>query len=88
MAREQQLASFRMGIQRERHSSIVPNVALERQRSMLWQEKRVEGQKMAIEQRKREEKETAFDQGMRRGDMLNAHREAMKKMQAKANKHV
>ena len=88
MAREQQLASFRMGIQRERQSSIVPNVALERQRSMLWQEKRVEGQKMAIEQRRREEKETAFDQGMRRGDMLNAHREAMRKMQAKANKHV
>ena len=88
MAREQQLASFRMGIQRERHSSIVPNVTLERQRSALWQERQVEGQKKAIEKRRKEEKESAFDQTMRRGDMQNAHREAMRKMQAIANKHV
>jgi hypothetical protein len=39
----------------------VPNVTLERQRSMLWQERHVEGQKRAIEKRRREEKETAFD---------------------------
>jgi hypothetical protein len=88
MAREQQLASFRMGIQRERHSSIVPNVVLERQRSMLWQERQVEGQKKEIEKRRKEERETAFDQTMRRGDMQNAHREAMRRMQAIANKHV
>jgi hypothetical protein len=88
IAREQQLASFRMGIQRERHSSIVPNVTLERQRSMLWQERQVEGQKQAIEKRRKEEKETAFDQSMRKGDMQHAHREAMRKMQAIANKHV
>lgn len=84
-AREQQLASFRLGIQRERQSSVVPNGALERQRSMLWQEQQIEGQKKALEHRKKEDKEIAFDQSMRRGDMLNAHREAMRKMQAAAN---
>jgi hypothetical protein len=55
---------------------------------MLWQEKKVEGQKKVIEQRRKDEKDTAFNQGMRRGDMLNAHRQAMRKMQAKVNRHL
>jgi hypothetical protein len=34
----------------------------------------------------RNQRDSAFDERMRRGDMLDAHREAMRKMQAKANR--
>ena len=88
MAREQQLASFRASMQQDLQSAVVPKVSIERQRSALWQERQAEEQRKTIEERRKGERDTAFDQRMRRGDMLDAHREALRKMQATANKRA
>jgi hypothetical protein len=83
--REQQLASWRASVQHDLQSGIVPKNTIERQRSALWQERQVEDQRKALEERMRNQRDSAFDERMRRGDMLDAHREALRKMQAKAN---
>lgn len=88
MAREQQLASWRTSVQNEIQSTVQPRATIERQRSSLWQERQAEEQKKAIEAKKRAERENAFDERMRRGDMLDAHREALRKMQASANRRA
>jgi hypothetical protein len=86
LAREQQLASWRASVQHDLQSGIVPKNTIERQRSALWQERQAEDQRKALEERMRNQRDSAFDERMRRGDMLDAHREAMRKMQAKANR--
>jgi hypothetical protein len=85
-AREQQLASWRASVQHDLQSGIVPKNTIERQRSALWQERQAEDQRKALEERMRNQRDSAFDERMRRGDMLDAHREALRKMQAKANR--
>lgn len=86
--REQQLASWRASVQHELHSGVMPKVSIERQRSALWHERQQEEQRRAVEERRRGERDSAFDERMRRGDMLDAHREALRKMQASANKNA
>ncbi|KAF4624566.1 hypothetical protein G7Y89_g13606 [Cudoniella acicularis] len=86
--REQQLASWRASVQHDLQSSHVPKQSIERQRGALWHERQVEEQRRAIDARKKGERDSAFDERMRRGDMLDAHREALRKMQASANKNV
>ncbi|KAE8448448.1 hypothetical protein EG329_009513 [Mollisiaceae sp. DMI_Dod_QoI] len=88
MAREQQLASWRASVQYELQSSSMPRNTIERQRSQLWQERQQDEQRKALEEKRRGERDSAFDERMRRGDMLDAHREALRKMQASANKHA
>ena len=88
IAREQQLASWRQSVQHEFQSTVQPRVTIERQRNSLWQERQAEEQKKEMEKRRRAERNSAFDARMRRGDMLDAHKEAMRKMQASANKHA
>ena len=83
--REQQLASWRASLQQDLHSGVKPKMTIERQRSALWQERQAEDQRKALEERMRNQRDSAFDARMRRGDMLDAHREALRKMQAKAN---
>jgi hypothetical protein len=73
-------------VQQDLQSGIVPKNVIERQRSLLWQERQAEDQRKALEERMRNQRDSAFDERMRRGDMLDAHREAMRKMQAKANR--
>jgi hypothetical protein len=85
LAREQQLASFRQSVQNEFVSAVTPRQTIERQRSQLWMEKQAEEQRRNMESRMREARDRSFDERMRRGDMLGAHREALRKMQAKAN---
>lgn len=85
LAREQQLASFRASVQNEFASAVPPRATIERQRSALWQEKQVEEQRRMLEGRMKTARDSAFDERMRRGDMLDAHREALRRMQAKAN---
>jgi Domain of unknown function (DUF4203) len=86
LVREQQLASWRASVQHDLQSGIVPKNTIERQRSALWQERQAEDQRKALEERMRNQRDSAFDERMRRGDMLDAHREALRKMQAKANR--
>ncbi|TVY23558.1 hypothetical protein LHYA1_G008287 [Lachnellula hyalina] len=88
MAREQQLASWRASVQHDLHSAVVPKMSVERQRSALWQERQAEEQRKAMDARMKGERNNAFDERMRRGDMLSAHRDALRKMQAGANKHA
>jgi hypothetical protein len=86
--REQQLASWRASVQHDLQSAVVPKNTIERQRSALWQERQQDEQRRAMEERRRGERDSAFDERMRRGDMLDAHREALRKMQATANRHA
>ncbi|PVH74539.1 hypothetical protein DL98DRAFT_467729 [Cadophora sp. DSE1049] len=88
MAREQQLASWRASVQQDLKSTAVPKHTIERSRSALWQERQAEEQKRMMEERKRGERNSKFDERMRRGDMLDAHREALRRMQASANRHT
>jgi hypothetical protein len=88
VVREQQLASWRVNVQTEFQSTVQPRATIERSRSALLQERQAEEQKKAMEVKRKEERDSAFDQRMRRGDMLDAHREALRKMQATANKHT
>ncbi|TVY48910.1 hypothetical protein LOCC1_G001481 [Lachnellula occidentalis] len=88
MAREQQLASWRASVQHDLHSAVVPKRSVERQRSALWQERQAEEQRKASDARIKGERDNAFDERMRRGDMLSAHRDALRKMQAGANRHA
>ncbi|KAH6682075.1 hypothetical protein B0J14DRAFT_648491 [Halenospora varia] len=86
--REQQLASWRASVQHDLQSAYVPKQSIERQRSALWHERQAEEQRRAMDARKKGERDSAFDERMRRGDMLDAHREALRKMQAGANKNA
>lgn len=88
MVREQQLASWRASVQNEFQSAVQPRTTIERQRSSLWQERQAEELKKAMDAKRKAERDSAFDQRMRRGDMLDAHREALRKMQATANKYA
>ncbi|TVY40851.1 hypothetical protein LSUB1_G004614 [Lachnellula subtilissima] len=88
MAREQQLASWRASVQHDLHSAVVPKISVERQRSVLWQERQADEQRKAMDARMKGERNNAFDERMRRGAMLSAHRDALRKMQAGANKHA
>ena len=85
VAREQQLASFRASVQNDFASAAPPRATIERQRSALWQEKQAEGQRKQMESRIKGARDVAFDERMRRGDMLGAHREALRRMQKLAN---
>jgi hypothetical protein len=64
---------------------VSPRATIERQRSALWQDKQAEEQKRQMEVRMRGARDSAFDERMRRGDMLGAHREALRKMQRQAS---
>jgi hypothetical protein len=84
LAREQQMASFRASVQNEYVSTVKPRATIERQRSQLWMEKQAEEQKRVLESKMKEARNRGFDERMRRGDMLGAHRDALRRMQAKA----
>lgn len=99
MAREQQLASWRASVQYDLQAGGVAAGAgpgrmsigggintIERQRSQLWAERQEEEKRRAMEERRRMERDGMFDERMRRGDMLDAHREALRRMQGIANK--
>jgi hypothetical protein len=88
MAREQQLANWRANVAQDLQSAAIPQNTIERSRSALWQERQLEEQRKQMDAMKRGQKDSAFDERMRRGDMLDAHREALRKMQASANKHA
>lgn len=88
IVREQQLASWRASVQQDLSNSHVPKQSIERQRSALWSERQADEQRKAMEARMKGERDSAFDERMRRGDMLDAHRDALRRMQASANKNA
>ncbi|KAG4219546.1 hypothetical protein PC116_g31975 [Phytophthora cactorum] len=54
---------------------------IEQQRSVLLSQREQEAQRREQERRDKERNERAFEEMMRRGDLMDAHREAMRKMQ-------
>lgn len=88
MAREQQLASWRASVTQDLHSGVDPKKNIERSRNSLFQERQLEEQKRVNEARAKAKRESLFDERMRSGNMIEAHRDALRKMQAKANKAV
>lgn len=85
LAREQQLASWRANVTQDLQSATVPKNTIERSRSALWQERQAEDYRKAMDAKIKGERDHAFNERMRRGDMLGAHRDALRKMQANAH---
>ena len=56
------------------------------QRSFLMSQKEAEAQRREMERLEKERNDRAFEERMRRGDLLEAHRDAMRRMQASAGK--
>lgn len=57
---------------------------IEMQRTIMMGQREAEGQQKEIARRQKEMADRAFDERMRSGDLLEAHREAMRKMQRAA----
>ncbi|PHH87922.1 hypothetical protein CDD83_8237 [Cordyceps sp. RAO-2017] len=57
---------------------------IEMQRNVLMGQKEAEAQRKEMQRREKEYVDRAFDERMRTGDLLEAHREAMRKMQKNA----
>ena len=86
--REAMLASWRQSVRQELALNQQPNFSVDARRQDLMVDKHQSSlnqqqQAMAVNHR-----DSVFDQAMRRGDMLELHKEAIRKMQASANKHV
>ncbi|KAM3512311.1 hypothetical protein MY11210_004024 [Beauveria gryllotalpidicola] len=60
---------------------------IEMQRHVLLGQKEAEAQRREMQRRDKESSDRAFDDRMRRGELIDAHREAMRKMQRSASKH-
>ncbi|KAL1899496.1 hypothetical protein Sste5346_002895 [Sporothrix stenoceras] len=56
------------------------------QRNFLMSQKEAEAQRREFERQEKERNDRAFEERMRRGDLLEAHRDAMRRMQASAGK--
>jgi hypothetical protein len=87
-AREAQLASWRASVQAELYAPSVPKQTIERHRSALLQGRSQAELERIVEMQKRGIMDNVFNERMRSGGMLEAHREALKRMQQQANKHV
>ncbi|QUC18605.1 uncharacterized protein UV8b_02846 [Ustilaginoidea virens] len=57
---------------------------MEMQRTVLMGQKEAEAQRREVQKKEKEDADRAFDERMRNGDMLEIHREAMRKMQKHA----
>ncbi|KAI0187007.1 hypothetical protein EV127DRAFT_345227 [Xylaria flabelliformis] len=55
--------------------------AIDLQRNMLMTQREQEGQKREMERLEKERHKRAFEEMMRRGDLMDAHREALRRMQ-------
>jgi hypothetical protein len=57
---------------------------IEAQRNMIMRQKEAEAQQKESQRRQKEQADRVFDERMRNGDLLEAHREVMRKMQHQA----
>jgi hypothetical protein len=87
-SRDNQLAQWRASVQQDLKANVQPKKSLDKSRSALLQEKMIAERQKEMEQAKKGMRENVLDERMRKGDMLEAHREAMRRMQNEANKHV
>jgi hypothetical protein len=86
---ESMLAQWRQSIQQDLAATQDPEVtAADEQRAKMLQDKQHLRQSQQQAAMYNKSRDTAFDEMMRRGDMIDLHREALRKMQANANRHV
>lgn len=86
--REALLAGWRNSLHHEATTSIVPRVALERRRSDMIVNKRQSTLGKQWQDTHQLTRDVFHDEAMRRPDMQALHKDAMKKLQAGANKHI
>lgn len=55
--------------------------SIDQQRNLLLSQREQEAQRKELERREKERNERAFEEMMRRGDLMDAHREAIRRMQ-------
>lgn len=82
------LATWRESMRHDVATTATPEATVEQRRADMLLEKHqsmLGRQHQEVEKKYRDE---AMDQAMRRRDMMEAHKEAMRRMQASANKHV
>ena len=95
-ARDSTIAAWRSTLQPSSNSPLThahlqnqtQGVSLEKRREELLREKRRASASAAVNEKAKGMRESVLEQGMRRGDMLEAHREAMRRMQAGANRRL
>ncbi|KXJ94793.1 hypothetical protein Micbo1qcDRAFT_232204 [Microdochium bolleyi] len=61
-----------------------PTLSLERSRNVLMSQKEQESRRKEMEQYQKEQNDRAFEEMMRRGDMIDVHRDALRRMQSTA----
>ena len=88
LAREQRLASWRASLAQDQNSSSSSKSAFELSRNALVQERLAREHKRETAKKMKLLKQAEVDERMRRGEMMEAHREALRKMQARANEAV
>ncbi|KAB8302212.1 hypothetical protein EYC80_005657 [Monilinia laxa] len=90
MAREQQLATWRASVTHDLQVHKQREMdGVERQRSVLWQERRAEEMRRAVERSKKEEREERRDERMRANGagMEELHRKMLSRMQDEARRN-
>ena len=88
LQRESQLASFRSSLQQDMTSQAIPVIEAEHSRVEMIHEKRRESVTARRVSSATQMREGMYNAAMRRGDMREAHREAMRRMQGEANRHL
>lgn len=86
-ARDSTIAAWRSTLRPETQAHLQDSSLEQRREELLREKRRVSASAVQNEQAKGR-RESLLDQGMRRGDMLEAHREAMRRMQAGANRRI
>ena len=86
--RDTMLADWQGSLSRENSMAAIPQVTLDQRRAEMMLERRQSQQSKQREEVSQQYREKVTEQAMRTTDMQALHREAMRKMQAKANKHI
>ena len=86
--RETMLANWRGSIRQETQTNALPQEVLEQRRADMIMDKHQARLSRLREEMSQVHREGEIDQAMRRSDMQALHRDAMRKMQARANRHV
>lgn len=86
--RQQQLAWWRASVRQDLQASLPPQYRIEQQRNILRESQKQDEIKRLAEERKKGAREEAWNDMMRSQEMLDAHREALRRLQHKANQKV
>jgi hypothetical protein len=87
-SRDMQLAQWRASVKQDLETNVKPKKSLERSTNAMLQQRLIAERQKEMEQTRKGMRDSMFDERMRKGDMLDAHKEAMRKMQKEANRHI